>query len=72
MRFADGTAIRRGPYLECAALGRGYPGHNIDVHCGVYNANGVAWVFVRDTTTGVKGWVKASALRGAAYIPNCY
>ncbi|MBM6404920.1 hypothetical protein JQN72_11770 [Phycicoccus sp. CSK15P-2] len=73
--FGNGTAIRRGPYTNCDRLGLGYPGHGIDVHCAQRNTNGVVWIFVRDTTTGVNGWADPDALRYefevAGPIPLC-
>lgn len=70
--FGKGTYIHMGPYLACTRVGQGFPKHRIDVHCGVYNSKGVPWVYVRDVSTGKNGWVRASALRGAGTIPNCY
>jgi hypothetical protein len=72
--FQDGTAIRRGPYAECALTGgRGYPGHGIDVHCYATNGNGVNWIYVRNTTTGGAGWANPSFLNGdLSVVPRCY
>jgi hypothetical protein len=75
LRFGDGTAIRRGPYTDCDAFGRGYPGDGIDVYCNVKNRNGVVWIYVRNTTTGVTGWAAASALYPTApdvSVDPCY
>lgn len=70
--FRDGAAIRRGPYTDCTSFGLGYAGHGIDVHCVVTNANRVEWFWVRNTTTGVSGWVSENALSfGAVLIPGC-
>ena len=52
---SGGTYIRRGPYLDCDALGVGYASHNIDVHCMVYNGS-TYWLYIRDLSTGVNGW----------------
>jgi hypothetical protein len=64
--FGDGTAIRRGPYTNCDAFGRGYPSHGIDVHCYIQNSNDYTWVFLRDTTTGVEGWAIITSLHPTA------
>lgn len=69
--FGDGTAIRRGPFTDCDALGLGYSGQGIDVHCQVLNPNGMRWAFVRNTTTGVNGWVRQDAIRGGGPVPLC-
>ncbi len=70
--FGNGTAIRRGPYTDCDALGRGYPSHGIDVHCYVRNSNGVYWVYLRNLSTGVNGWSQYDALNPVGTgIANC-
>ncbi|MGI8664862.1 MAG: hypothetical protein ACR2N4_02345 [Jatrophihabitans sp.] len=64
--FGDGTAIRRGPYTDCDAFGRGYPSHGIDVHCRIQNSNNYTWVYLQDTTTGVAGWAIITNLHPTA------
>lgn len=58
--WGNGTAIRSQPHIDCQALGRGYPGQGIDVHCAVHT--GADWVFARNTSTGVNGWAREDAL----------
>lgn len=73
LSFKDGTAIRRGPYTDCDALGLGYHSQGIDVNCFVQNSNGYYWVYLRDTTTGVAGWSRLDALNwDGSPIPSCY
>lgn len=62
--WGNGTAIRTGPHLSCRAVGRGYPNQGIDVHCAVLSehTNWTVWLFVHNTSTGKKGWSRASAL----------
>lgn len=75
--FKDGAAIRRGPFGDCDRLGLGYRSHGVDVHCfGRQVSNpGPAWIYVRDTSTGVSGWVRSDALNYqfevAGPIPRC-
>lgn len=72
--WGDGSAIRTAGYTECTLLGRGYQGQGIDVHCRRTNANGLIWVYVRNTTTGVAGWARADTLykiAGSAEPPFC-
>lgn len=73
LTFGNGTAIRRGPFTDCDAFGRGYPSHGIDVYCFIRNSNGVKWAYVRDTTTGVAGWAAESTITYASgsYIVQC-
>lgn len=72
--FGNGTAIRRGPYTECDALGRGYPSEGIDVHCHVYNGNNVLWFYVRDMNDGTAGWARHDTLNATVgtTVRNCY
>ncbi len=71
--FGNGTYMRTGPYTDCPANGQGYPGHGLDAHCFVSNANNVAWIWVDDTTTGERGWAQANALHytGDGTIAHC-
>src|SRR5262245_40190249 len=73
IHFANGTSIRDAGYTDCTRLGLGYPNHGIDVHCAVPNDNGLLWLYVRDTTTGVAGWARQDALdiTGTHFIQDC-
>lgn len=72
IHFKDGTYIRRGPYTDCDGFGLGYPSQGINAHCYVDNTNGVYWVYVEDTTTGVAGWSQLSTLNwDGSPIPWC-
>ncbi|MEV0283453.1 MULTISPECIES: hypothetical protein [unclassified Kribbella] len=64
----NGTYIRTGPHEGCTALGIGYAGEGIDVHCVVYSehTNWQVWFFVRDLDDGTAGWARRNDLR----IPN--
>src|ERR1051326_3361210 len=59
--FANGTNIRSGPYTACNISGEGFPGQGINVHCAVINDNGLAWLYVVDTSTGIQGWGRSDA-----------
>lgn len=59
--FKSGTAIRRGPHIDCDILGRGYPTEGIDVHCAVWNGSNY-WIYLRDTNDGTKGWARLDSL----------
>jgi hypothetical protein len=70
-RFFDGgnVNIRRGPHTSCTSDGQGQLTHNVDYHCydvgDSVTRNGVTyvtWTYLRDTTTGVQGWVSDSLL----------
>ncbi|MGI5498962.1 hypothetical protein [Lentzea sp. CA-135723] len=61
--------IRRGPHVGCTSDGQGQLSHNADYHCyaigDAVTRNGVTyttWTYLRDTTTGVQGWVSDSLL----------
>jgi len=71
--FKDGTYIRTGPYTDCTALGQGFHSQGINVHCATTNGNGVLWVYLVDTSTGVAGWSAMSALNwNGGFIADCY
>ncbi|MFD4669908.1 hypothetical protein ACFWNN_09245 [Lentzea sp. NPDC058450] len=70
-RLFDGSNvnIRRGPHTACTSDGQGQLTHNVDYHCYAIGdsvtRNGVTyttWTYLRDTTTGVQGWVSDSLL----------
>lgn len=53
----SGVYIRSGADTSCAALGEGFPGQSVTVHCVWYNSgDGLIWDFLTDNTTGVRGW----------------
>ncbi|MFI7428809.1 hypothetical protein ACIBPB_17645 [Micromonospora sp. NPDC049836] len=63
--------IRSGPHTTCASAGYGQLSHNVDFHCygsgDRVTANGhttYTWTYLRDTTTGVSGWVADALLDG--------
>ncbi|MFD2766210.1 hypothetical protein [Micromonospora eburnea] len=63
--------IRTGPHTSCPSNGYGQLSHNVDFWCytsgdGV-TANGYtthSWTYLKDTTTGVSGWVADALLKG--------
>jgi len=69
--WANGTFIHRYPHIDCVTDGQGFPGQGIDVHCAVIT--GTAWLYVRNTSTGVAGWARHDALRisGTVTVPFC-
>jgi hypothetical protein len=75
IHFLSGTNIRRGPYTDCDVLGSGYPNDGIDVHCAVFNSNNYLWIYLEDTTTGVRGWSREDALSWNVppdNVPYCF
>lgn len=67
--FVAGAAIRRGPYTDCGVVGRSRARDGIDVHCVIVNGNMKVWYYVRNTSTGAKGWVRPADLRGEYGVP---
>ncbi|MGC4888783.1 hypothetical protein [Micromonospora sp. DT227] len=66
---ATNVNIRSGPHTTCGSLGYGQLSHNVDFHCFAsgdrVSANGhttYTWTYLRDTTTGVSGWVADALL----------
>ncbi|NES14879.1 MULTISPECIES: hypothetical protein [Micromonospora] len=63
--------IRTGPHTSCGSLGYGQLSHSVDFHCFTsgdrVSANGhttYTWTYLKDTTTGVSGWVADALLDG--------
>lgn len=71
--WGNGTAIRTAGYTDCTIVGRAYPNQGIDVHCSRVNANGLEWVYARNTTTGAAGWARYDAVYtvGSVLPPRC-
>ncbi|GAA3762780.1 hypothetical protein [Micromonospora maritima] len=66
---ATNVNIRTGPHTTCGSLGYGQLSHSVDFHCFAsgdrVSANGhttYTWTYLRDTTTGVSGWVADALL----------
>ncbi|NES31582.1 hypothetical protein GCE86_03685 [Micromonospora terminaliae] len=66
---ASNVNIRTGPHTTCGSLGYGQLSHSVDFHCysngDRVSANGhttYTWTYLRDTTTGVSGWVADALL----------
>lgn len=63
--------IRTGPHTSCGSLGYGQLSHGVDFHCFTsgdrVSANGrttYTWTYLKDTSTGVSGWVADALLDG--------
>ncbi|MFR9780585.1 hypothetical protein ACL02O_31620 [Micromonospora sp. MS34] len=63
--------IRSGPHTSCTSLGYGQLSHYVDFHCyhsgDRVTANGhttYTWTYLKDTTTGISGWVADALLDG--------
>ncbi len=68
---ASNVNIRTGPHTSCGSLGFGQLSHGVDFHCFTngdrVSANGYTtytWTYLKDTTTGVSGWVADALLDG--------
>lgn len=59
--FTTTVNIRSGRSTNCVALGVGYTSHTVDIHCSSYYG-GTYWTYLRNVSTGVKGWVKTDLL----------
>ena len=62
--------IRTGPSTACTSLGQGQRTHNVQYNCYKSGENGT-WTYLRDTTTGVSGWVKDSLLSDGGSYEEC-
>ncbi|WBC15041.1 hypothetical protein O7600_28940 [Micromonospora sp. WMMA1998] len=66
---ATNVNIRTGPHTTCSSRGYGQLSHSVDFHCFAsgdrVSANGhttYTWTYLKDTTTGVSGWVADALL----------
>ena len=55
IQFQSVTLLHRGPFEDCAIVGRGFHGEGINVHCKRVT-NQERWYYVVDTTNGAAGW----------------
>lgn len=76
--IGNGVNIRRGPHsppgLSCTSDGQGQRGDGADFHCFTVgdNVDGIStWSWVRNTRTGVQGWVNDGLLSGLGSIRAC-
>lgn len=76
--IGNGVNIRTGPHnppgLSCTSLGQGQSGDRADFHCWTFGDTvdgGSTWSYVRNTRTGVTGWVHDSLLSGVGSTVRC-
>ncbi|SBT37426.1 hypothetical protein [Micromonospora auratinigra] len=75
---ASNVNIRSGPHTSCPSKGYGQLSHSVDFHCYTsgdrVTANGITtytWTYLKDTTTGVYGWVADALLDGRGSDTVC-
>ncbi|MBW5482505.1 SH3 domain-containing protein [Streptomyces bambusae] len=62
--------MRSGPSTDCRANGVATPNHKLDYHC--YKVVGSrTWTYVRNDSTGVKGWIRDDNLRDRGSLVKC-
>lgn len=66
-----GVRIRSGPHTTCTIRGLANPGQVLDYHCFNVNEAGRTWTFLRNTATGVQGWVRDDLLNDAGSFVHC-
>lgn len=54
---SGGAWIRNGPHDTCGLVGSTVPGDRLDYYCYTRNAAGNTWTLLRNTATGIVGWV---------------
>jgi len=62
--------IRTGPSTRCRSMGLTQPGHRLNYHCYV-SGDGGTWTYLRDLTSGKRGWVKDSLLPDNGSYVGC-
>ena len=69
----SGARIRTGSSTSCTAVGSIEPSHRLDYYCYTNGDDGYTWTYLRDVTTGKRGWVRDHLLPnyGSGYhCPN--
>lgn len=74
----NGVNIRTGPHsppgLSCTSLGQGQRGDGADFHCWTFGdavGDFTTWSWVRNTRTGVQGWVSDAFLSNGGSLVEC-
>lgn len=66
----QGVNLRSGPSTSCKSNGQAYPNHKLDYHC-YKTSGGYDWTYLRDATTGKKGWVRQDYLSDTGSFVKC-
>jgi hypothetical protein len=61
---AAGSRLRTGSSTACTAVGTNQPSHQLDYYCYTHDNSGVSWTYLRNITTGVRGWTRDDLLPG--------
>jgi hypothetical protein len=73
---ANGAHMRSGSNTGCSSNGLAYSGDALDYHCvteGLPNSQGLTlwWTYVRNTRTGVQGWMRSDVLSDNGSRVSC-
>lgn len=66
----DGAKIRTGPSTRCTPVGEGFRTQLADYYCYT-GGEGGTWTYLRDVSTGKKGWVRDDLLEGNGSYVHC-
>lgn len=67
-KSANGANMRSGSSTSCTIHGIAYSSHTLDYHCWT-SAGSYTWTYVRNDSTGVRGWIRDDLLSdGGSYV----
>jgi hypothetical protein len=67
----SGARIRTGSSTSCTAVGTIEPSHRLDYHCWTRGNDGYTWTYLRNVTTGKRGWTRDNLLPGNGSNYGC-
>lgn len=70
-RGADSARQRSGSSTSCTIHGIAYSSHRLDYHCYTVANDGYTWTYVRNDTTGVRGWSRDDLLPNYGSFVYC-
>ncbi|MFI9012065.1 SH3 domain-containing protein [Actinosynnema sp. NPDC053489] len=67
----SGARIRTGSSTSCTPVGSLEPSHRLDYYCYTLGNDGYTWTYLRDVTTGKRGWVRDDLLPNYGSSSHC-
>jgi hypothetical protein len=50
--------VRTGSSTSCTSLGQAQTSHSLDYYCYTWQNGTTSWTYLKDTNTGVTGWIR--------------
>lgn len=68
---ADQARLRSGSSTGCTALGVSYSSHRLNYYCWTRGNDGYTWTYLRNDSTGIKGWSRDDNLPNGGSYARC-